>query len=187
MKITYFGSEKDISEAIAVLKQHEDLKTMKEADARLLIQSLIDTHHLRAAILVNGNTVWSKDRILRNLERIIKLGALYNEDQTKPPILSRYFYNFLHLDCGSMAHYDIHGWIHKYPTIEHLKKFFKCNEFGKPVHDWIPPSKADAKAIIEAIERRLFPFQSYLQQKTKSPNQRNNPFFLLGCATNFLG
>jgi len=168
MKITYFGSEKDISEAIAILKQHDDLKTMKEADARLLIQSLIDTHHLKASILVNGNTVWSKDRILQNLERIIKLGTLYNEDQAKPPILSRYFYNFLHLECGSIAHYDIHGWIHKYPTIEHLKKFFKCNEFGKRVLDWIPSQKADARETVKQIELRLFPFQSYLQQKKEA-------------------
>jgi len=168
LKITYFGSEKDISEAIAVLKKHEDLRTMKEADARLLVQKLIDEHHLKASILINGNTVWSKDRILRNLEQIMKHGTLYNQDQSKPPILSHYFYQFLHLVCGSIAHYDIHGWIHKYPTIEHLKKFFKQNEFGKPVLEWIPPEHTDAKAIVQEIETRLFPFASYMQARRNS-------------------
>jgi len=168
-KITYYGSEKDISEAITILKQ-QNIVNMKEAEARLVIQGLIDEHHLRASILVNGNTVWSKDRILRNLERIMKQGTLYDENQKKPPILSRYFYQFLHLDCGSIAHYDIHGWIHKYPTIEHLKRFFKCNEFGKPVREWIPKSHTDVITIVEAIEQRLFPFETYMKtRQTTSP------------------
>jgi hypothetical protein len=166
-KITYFGSEKDISEAIAVLKQHEDdLETMKEADARLLIQTLIDEHHLHASILVNGNSVWSKERILRNLEQIMKHGTLYNqEDQSKPPILSKYFYQFLSLVCGSIAHYDLYGWVHKYPTIEHLKKFFKHNEFGKRVLDWIPIWHTDARVIVQQIETQLFPFESYMKSR----------------------
>lgn len=122
IKITYFGSEKDISDSIAVLKQHESLTTMKEAEARLLVQELIDENHLKASILINGNTVWSKDRILRNLDLIIKHGTLYSEDQSKPPILSHYFYQFLTLVCGSIAHYDIHGWIHKpYPSSPPLR------------------------------------------------------------------
>jgi len=170
-KITYFGSEREISEAIAVLKKHENLKTMKEADARLLIQKLIDEHHLKASILINGNSVWSKERILHNLEKIMNHGTLYNEDQTKPPILSHYFYQFLHLVCGSIAHYDIHGWIHKHPTIEHLKKFFKCNEFGKRVLDWIPPQRADAIEIVKQIEMQLFPFETYL----KTRNSESKP------------
>jgi len=174
-KITYFGSEKEISEAIAVLKKHENLKSMKEVDARLLIQKLIDEYHIKASILINGNTVWSKDRILRNLDQIIQHGTLYNEDQSKPPILSHYFYQFISLDCGSIAHYDIHGWIHKYPTIEHLKKFFKSNEFGKRVLEWIPPDRADAREIVKQIEMQLFPFESYMKAKNsenKGPLKR---------------
>lgn len=163
-RITYFGSEKDITEAIAVLKQHKP-ENLREADARLLIQKLIDEHHLKASILVNGNRVWGKQRILQNLEKIIKHGTLYNQDQKKPPILSRYFYQFLHLECGSLSHYDIAGWIHRYPTVEHLKKFFKNNEFGKPVREWIPSDKADVKAIVQAIETRMFPFQAYLKTR----------------------
>jgi len=169
-KVTYFGSEKDINEAIAALKKHPDLQTISESKARLIIQELIDQHRLRASILINGNTVWSKSRILGNLEKIMRHGTLYNaEDQSKPPILSRYFYQFLHLDCGSIAHYDIHGWIHKYPTLEHLKKFFKHNEFGKPVLEWIPKWHTDAIAIVQAIEQQLFPFETYM--KTRQTKQ----------------
>jgi len=165
-KITYFGSDKEITKAIAKLKRAgKKLEIMKETDARLIIQQLIDEHHLTASILINGNTVWSKDRILQNLERIIEHGTLYNPDQEKPPILSHYFYQFVTLECGSIAHCDIHGWIHKYPTIEELKKFFQQNEFGKPARDWIPREHADAKAIVEGIEAKLFPFQTYMKTR----------------------
>jgi len=165
IKITYYGSEKDISKAVTVLKKHKNLETMSEPKARLLIQKLIDKHHLKASIMVNDNSVWSLERIIGNLEQIIKHGTLYNQDQSKPPILSHYFYQFLSLECGSIAHYDISGWIHRYPTIEHLKKFFRQNEFGKRVLDWIPKDHADSRAIVEAIEARLFPFQTYMQKR----------------------
>jgi len=167
-KITYFGSEQDISKAIAVLKKSKSIRTMKEAKARLLVQKLIDEHHLKASILINGNAVWSKERILKNLERIMKHGLLYNINQHNPPVLSHYFYQFLHSVCGSVAHCDIHGWIHKYPTVEHLKTFFKCNEFGKRVLEWIPKDHADSRTIVQAIDTRLFPFQSYLNQKNQT-------------------
>jgi len=172
-KITYYGSEKEISQAIESLKNYENskpkeprLENVKEANARLIIQQIIDQNHIKASILINGNSVWSKDRILRNLEQIIQYGTLYNEDQTKPPILSHYFYQFLNQVCGSMAHCDISGWIHKYPSIEHLKKFFKSNEFGKRVLEFIPPDRADARAIVEAIEAKLFPFETYMKTRT---------------------
>jgi len=163
IKVTYYGSDREIVKAIAKLKRlRKKLEIMKEADARLTVQALIDKYHLTATIMVNGNTVWSKDRILQNLERIIKHGTLYNEND-KPPILSQYFYQFLS-QCGSVAP-DVFGWVSKYPTVEALKKFFQCNEFGKPVRDWIPREHADAKAIVEAIEAKLFPFQTYMKTR----------------------
>lgn len=162
-KITYYGSEKDIQKAIETLKKVKSLRTSDEGTARLKIQKLIDDQGLKASILINGNTVWSRKRILKNLRRILNHGTLYNEDQDKPPILSHYFYEFLHLCCGSIAHYDIHGWIHKYPRVEDLKKFFMKNEWGKRVRDNIPTWNTDVKVIVEDIERVLFPFQAYMK------------------------
>jgi len=161
-KIAYFGAEKDIKKAAAVLNRHRKLKRMKEGEARLKIQSLIDENNLKATILINGNAMWSKKRILTNLRRIMKQGTLYQQDHEQP-ILSHYFYEFLTQVCGSIAHFDIQGWIYVYPTLEHLRKFFKCNELGKRVLEWIPEERTDAKAIVEEIENLLFPFQSYMK------------------------
>lgn len=166
VKITYFGSDKDIAKAAEVIKKHTKLlKALEEPDLRLEVQKLIDKHHLKASILINGNAVWSKKRIMANIDRIMKHGTLYNEDQEKPPILSYYCYQFFHQVCGSTTHYDIHGWIHKYSTIEHLRKFIKKNEFGKRVLEWIPAQRTDARVIVEEIEKKLFPFQTYMQTR----------------------
>jgi len=167
-KITYYGSEKEIAKAAAILKKRRSLSRMNEAKARLIIQQLIDQHSLKATIHVNNNAVWSRKRILKNLRRVKKQGTLYNPDQDKPPILSHYFYQFLNLCCGSIAHYDIHGWIHKYPTVEHLKQFFLKNEMGKRVIDYIPEWKTDARAIVRDIEIVLYPFLSYMKNREAS-------------------
>ena len=68
------------------------------------------------------------------------------------PILSKYFYRFLHLCCGSIAHYDIYGWICHYPTVEDLRQFFLKNEYGERVLDYVPGWKTDTKRIVEQIE-----------------------------------
>ena len=170
-KITYYGSEKEIAEAVAVLKKYErrhkkglQLVNMKEAKARLIIQDLIDKHDLTAGILINGNNVWSKSRVLANLEHIKKTGLLYSIDNGEHAVLSQYFYQFL-IVCGSVAHGDVSGWVHIYPTIEHLKRFFKRNELGKRVNESIPAQWIDVKRIVEAIEAQLFPLESYVKSQ----------------------
>lgn len=185
LKISFRGHKAQKERTKDVLGDIAKISQMKECDARLKIQDLIDEHDLKASILVNGNTVWSKKRIMRNLKRIVKHGTLYDGRKriryiplgsmlympATPadfkPILSRYFYDFLTSCCGSIAHYNIYGWIHYYPTVDYLKKFFETNEFGKPVRDWIPGWHTDAKRIVEEIEQKLFPFQTFLKSKTK--------------------
>lgn len=182
LNISFRGNKTQKETAKGALGLIPNLEQMKEAEARLKIQDLIDEHDLKASILVNGNTVWSKKRILRNLDRIMKHGTLYLRrspryvpvgsmlrfPQGGTPVLSKYFYKFLHLDCGSIAHYNIHGWICHYPTVDYLKKFFMKNEFGKRVVDWIPDWYADAKRIVEEIEQKLFPFQTFMKARQQT-------------------
>jgi len=178
-RITIYGSPKEIEEAEVALKTIPDLTSLKESDARLKIQDLIDGKGLKADILFKGNGVWSMNRIIRNLRLIIKHGTLY--DGRKPAfipigsmlrmptigktILSEYFYEFLHLNCGSIAHYSIRGWVATYPTVEDLRLFFKKNEYGKRVLDDIPGWKTDVKRIVERIEHLLFPFENYMRTR----------------------
>lgn len=193
-KITFRGNSKAVEQArelvltlncgIEEIPDKEFIACAEpESVVRLRIQALIDKHNLTAYILVNENSVWSKKRILANLDRIIKYGRLY--DKSKPrfypvgsmlriptggdPILSKYFYEFLHLHCGTIAHYNIQGWIATYPTLDDLKALFKKNEFGQPVREHIPSWMTDALEIVDAIEMRLFPLQSYIRAQQKKP------------------
>ena len=178
-KITYCGNKRAVEKAQAIVGLIENAELVPEPMLRLTIQDLIDKHNLRATIMINGNSVWSRKRIIRNLKQIIQHGKLY--DKRKPryypigsllkipaggdPVLSNYFYNFLHLECGSIAHYNIQGWISMYPTLEDLKRFFKKNERGRRVLDWVPSWKTDVKRIVEAIDNQLFPLESYMRYK----------------------
>jgi len=182
LKISFRGSKAQKERAKDILDLIPRISQLSEGDVRLKIQDLIDEHDLTAHILVNGNGVWSRKRIIKNLRRILTHGTLYDRERPiyapvgstlrlpngATPILSKYFYQFLHLCCGSIAHYNIHGWIHQYPTADNLKKFFKRNEFGKRVLDWIPEWHSDARRIVEEIEQMLFPFETFM--KTRADN-----------------
>jgi len=184
-EIRILGSPEQLKKARNIIDKLQPL-LKSEAQSRLLIQDAIDEHRLNASILYKGNRVWSRRKILRNLDRITERGALYRNKNKRvrwmrvsdticlpetpsnfKPILSKYFYEFLTLCCGSSAHYSLAGWIGIYPTLEDLKRFFLRNERGKPVSEWIPEWKADAKRIVDNIEQKLFPFRSYVKSRQK--------------------
>jgi hypothetical protein len=180
-KIRIIGSKKDVELAEKAVKAISGIDTMAEPEARLKIQEVMDNQSLKADILFDGNGVTSLTRIIRNLNQIIEHGTLYDRNRPRlipigsmlrmpsvgDCILSDYFYEFLHLDCGSIAHYNKQGWVCEYPTLDDLKAFFKKNEYGERVLDDIPEWKIDAKRIVVAIEAKLFPFESYMKKKQK--------------------
>ena len=128
---------------MAPLLQPKLRSHMTDAEVRLETQNLIDNDRLRASIIYKGHVVWSRRRILLNLYRIIRLGRLGNGK----PVLSKYFYAYIVLVCGSDAHEDINGWVRLYPTIKEFKEFFRKNERGKAVTEYIPEWKA-ARAYV---------------------------------------
>lgn len=102
--------------------------TGDEEKDRLTIQSAIDEHDIRASILYNGNRVWGKNRIISEYKRLKKSGQLVG--------MSDHFYEYLHLACGSDAHYNKDGWIQAYEnSVELLDDFFRCNEFGRNIFE----------------------------------------------------
>lgn len=182
--ISISGNAKQVAKAREILDPMLKRPEMfREEKARIIIQDAIDAHRLGASILYRGNQVWSRRKITVNLKHIMKRGQLYGNKRVRwmhigilclpevekdfKPILSEYFYNFLHLCCGSSAHYNRAGWIGIYPTLNDLKKFFIKNEFGKAVIDYIPSWKTDAKRIVEDIERMLYPLRSYIKATRK--------------------
>jgi hypothetical protein len=146
-RVTLYGSKKQIREAeIILIKNIPDLPTLSESQARLRIQDCLDYEHVKVGILFDGNSVWSKKRILRDIKRIKKNGM---------KSLTNYLYKFLSLSCGSIAHYNKYGWIASYPTVQDLRNFFCKNEYGERVLNYIPAWKTDAVMIVRDIEQVL--------------------------------
>jgi hypothetical protein len=178
-------AQKQLNSVISLINK------LPDNEARLFLQEAIDTYNLSASILFKGHLIWSRKKIISNLNRIIQRGQLYNSRKNKvewvrmgtmaylpkvpenfKPILSDYFYQYLTLCCGSDPHYSRAGWIGIYPTVFDLKKFFMMNEKGKAVTEYIPPWKADALKIAKDVERILFPFRSYMKAQREKEKKR---------------
>ena len=147
-KVVVYGSKKDVEEAISTLNIFCDFlkNNPEETRARKRIQSIIDDKNLKADILYDGNTVWSKKKVLKGLKRVKKNGM---------KSMTKYLYQFLTLFCGPIAHYNMFGWIEEYPTVEDLKIFFMRNEFGQRVLNHIPNWNTDVYNIVVEIEKEL--------------------------------
>jgi hypothetical protein len=67
--------------------------------------------------------------------------------------LTDYLYEFFHLCCGSIAHYNKHGWICEYPDIEAIKFFLLKNEYGQSVLKHQPFWASDRIEILKDVYR----------------------------------
>jgi len=143
-KTTIYGTEKKIEIAKETLEQYlpVELFNENESKARFEIQKLIDEHNIKATVLWDGNRVWSKEKILKDVKALIKRGM---------HALSDYLYEFFHLCCGSIAHYNKQGWICEYPDIPAIRNFFIRNEYGKSILEWQPWWATDRIEIIKKI------------------------------------
>ena len=178
-QIRVIGSKKDVEKAVALVKAIPDLENIPfEYTSRKILQQLVEDNSLKAYISFDGNDIVNSKLILVNLKRIIEKGTLYDGKHpgyvavgsmlrfpvVDKCILSDYFYNFLHLHCGSIAHYNKQGWVTEYPTVDDLRAFFKKNEFGRRVLDDLPHWASDYKRTVELIEKMLFPLENYVKQ-----------------------
>jgi len=146
-RVTIYGSSNNCIQAEIVLtKNIPQLPTLSESQARLKIQECIDYENIKADILFDGNSVWSKKKIIRDVKKVKKYGMKK---------LSNYLYKFLSLCCGSIAHYNKFGWISSYPTVQDLRNFFRRNEFGERVLNHLPIWKTDAQVIVKEVEQEL--------------------------------
>ncbi len=110
-----------------------------EGKLRLKLQRFLDEKKVRNWVLVNGNSVWSFDRIVKEMERIKRRGTTEG--------ISDYFYEFMYLNF-TIAHYNKNGWIYAYPTYSDVMEILL-----KRQND-IPGWHTDLIRIVEYIIKR---------------------------------
>lgn len=65
----------------------------------------------------------SQERIVRSIERVLSRRDIN--------FLTQEAYTFIHLYCGSIAHYNLEGWKHTYRDLRDFINFFLVrNEYG---------------------------------------------------------
>ena len=122
---TVWGNPTEIAEAKKALEDGLTEKELNirrgdsgESSVRLKTQDIIDNNNLKASILLDGNTVYGFNSIMKDFDRIIKGGV---EKLTKK------LYRFFHLNF-TIANYDINGWIKTYPTLADVLEVLQKNK-----------------------------------------------------------
>jgi len=146
-KITLYGSKQELKNAMNYFNKaniRQKLSGDEYSDRLVLLNGFVP--HIKCSISYSGNTVWNKEKLIRDFNKILKHGM---------ESLSDYLYEFFHLSCGSIAHFDKNGWIATYPTLASLRQFFHRNEYGQSVVTHMPSWKADAVEIAKAMNELL--------------------------------
>jgi len=149
--LVLFGTKKDVQQSLQYLKDEIaaclGIDHAREGEARIMIQNLMEQKLVTADVLLNGNSVYNKTKILRNIRMMVR--------HEKMSLMTNYTYEFLSNACGSIAHWNKAGWISFYPTIAAFRDFFIKNEYGKRVLESRPAWATDRVEIIKEIESIL--------------------------------
>ena len=107
---------------------------------------------------------FSEARIVRSIERVLR--------RKDVDLLTYEAYTFIHLYCGSIAHFSLEGWKHTYKDLRDFLNFFLLrNEYGASLVD--PPkymnlSEQNRKIILEIVSL----CQKYRDEITNEINER---------------
>ena len=88
---------------------------------------------------------YSKERITASVERILKHRNVAH--------LTKEAYDFITMHCGSIAHYDIHGWRAAYADPRDFLNFFLVrNEYGDCLADLPALSRENAEIVAAVVD-----------------------------------
>jgi len=145
-KIAIYGSACVIKTAEAILdtldgleNQTHGFRLINEGEIRIIIQNAIDTHKIKASILVDGNSVYPLKSTIKQYEQLMKSGTLEN--------MTEAFYKFLHLNFD-IAHYSRNGYIAYYNNNFAVMKKTMLDKATTP--GW----KTDVRRILDHIQGR---------------------------------
>jgi len=110
-KIKIYGSRKNINICKEALDEIS-LTGIEQAD-RVLIQNMIDEKAIKADIFYDGNFVVPFTKTVKEFKK-------YNKSNNIDK-MTDYFYKFLTVTLGDIAHYDKHGYIYYYRDFESIK------------------------------------------------------------------
>lgn len=142
--IDIYGTSSSVEKCYSLL-QSELIKRGKLS--RIEIQDLIMGNKLKCHILYEGSGIYNPNSIWRNARRIKKNGCTLTRNGKL--ILSKSFYEYIIMKCGSIAHYNIVNWCILYRTLDDFISFFKKNELGSDVLSYVRTE--DQKRIVRGI------------------------------------
>src|SRR5271157_2607008 len=99
--LALYGSKREIEQSLTCLKDDVaacvGITPANEGETRLIIQQMMECKLVTAGVLLDGNYVYNKTKILRNLRSMVK--------RQKMSLMTHYTYQFMQ-HCGSIAHFN---------------------------------------------------------------------------------
>lgn len=114
-----------------------DVISNNEGHIRSVLQDGLDRSdfdYVNDTVLVDGNVVWSYDRITKEIMRIKKKRSTAG--------ISKYFYSFMYTNFTDV-YFNINGWTNVYPSWESIKNILAEAE--------VPAWKTDIIKIINYV------------------------------------
>ena len=126
------NNDKYLDDAIEFMKHKTNVfgQEQSESDLRRYLSIYVAENASNYWLLCDGNNIWDVKKLTRQFSKLLKNYNIGN--------LTNYLYEFFHLQCGSIAHYNKSGWFDEYSNKNRLKQFFQDNEYGQPVRDYSP-------------------------------------------------
>ena len=111
-----------------------------EKEKRIEVQEYIDKNNLsyKVDVMYDGNSIWSLKRIQDAVAKMKKRGIDAMDD---------YFYEFMHLCGGTIAHHNKQGWIATYPSLAAIRDEVIKGTSGRRILRHQPDWKGDTQRI----------------------------------------
>ena len=146
-QLRVIGKPIEIAEFEQAITPYNEFDEMQEPDVRKIIQTVVDERCPNLTVLYSGNTVYGIKKLVADLKRVVRADDMN--------LLTDRLYKFFSLACGSIAHYNKLGWIDTYPTVDALRRFFRCNEFGQSVLSCQSHWATDRLAVVKEMNKVL--------------------------------
>jgi hypothetical protein len=149
-QLRVIGTPAEIYSFEEVAKLYGNFEGMQEGHIRHIIQGILDNLNVNLknlTVLYDGNSVYSKEKIIKSFKRLVKNYTFDNFSDT--------LYKFFSLACGSIAHYNRMGWFDIYDTPDKLKAFIKRNEYGQDIVNYQPHWAVDRIAITKEMAKLM--------------------------------
>ena len=142
---------------IEFCKQSDEEPTT-EYELQKALLPFAESLSINAWVLVDGNIVWNVSRLVKDMNKLLNNYKIEN--------FTDYLYKFFSLQCGTIAHYNRHGWWEEYQPASKFLEFVAGLQEKTSTPDWHYTS--------QLAKEKLSQLAKDLPEQPKDPDENND-------------